>query len=112
MTNITPSERNSSKVAIPTAIFPIDFILAIGNSIPITNRSKITPISAKTCKISRLAIKLNGGVKGPMIIPANKYPIISGCRILKKARVTIDAKIMMMARSLMKSLLGRLKVPI
>jgi len=39
------------------------------------------------------------GERGPINFPANRYPIIKGCRILKNASVTIAARIIMIARS-------------
>ena len=43
------------------------------------------------------------GDNGPINIPANKYPIIRGCLILKNARVTMAARIIIIARSVTKS---------
>ena len=39
------------------------------------------------------------GDKGPNNIPAKRYPMIRGCLILKKARVTIAPIIMIKAKS-------------
>lgn len=127
--NITPKERKSSIDAMPIETRPMDFIFAIGNSIPITNNNRIIPISAKVFKtvrsesIPRFSIpddgskdvgknEVHNGDNGPIRIPAKRYPMISGCRVLKKARVTIDAKIIIIARSRMKSAGGRLNGPV
>jgi hypothetical protein len=129
MKNIIPKDRKSSIEAIPIETCPIDFIFAIGNSIPITNNNKIIPMSANVFKTvksdSRPTLSIPGagsidsgkneahnGDRGPMRIPANRYPMISGCRILKKANVTTDAKIIIIARSRMKSSAGRLNCPV
>ena len=94
-------------------------ILAYGNSIPITNSSKITPISAKrfSAEISDKIptafkesvadppsgkIQVQRGDNGPISIPAKRYPIIKGCLILKNARVTIEPIIMIKAKSVTK----------
>ena len=66
----TANVPNASHVAIVNAFFPILRSLSIGNSIPTTNNKRIIPISANKFKISGFNIKLNGGVCGPMIIPA------------------------------------------
>jgi len=41
----------------------------------------------------------HSGDKGPNNIPAKRYPMISGCLILKKARVTTAPIIMIKAKS-------------
>src|SRR3990170_2476978 len=45
---------------------------------------------------------VHNGERGPINIPAKRYPMINGCLILKKARVTIAAKIIIIARSVTK----------
>ena len=45
---------------------------------------------------------VHSGERGPINIPAKRYPIINGCRILKNASVTIAARIMIIARSVTK----------
>ena len=78
----------------PIATLPIERIFANGNSIPMTKSSKITPISAKrfnaeiSDKIPMPVIvpvppfsgknDAHNGERGPINIPANKYPIIRG----------------------------------
>ena len=80
---------------------------------PITNNSKITPISAKTLSaaisesmptaLEDSAVPVSGrndvqsGDYGPINIPAKRYPMIRGCLILKNARVTIPARIIITA---------------
>ena len=98
-------------------------IFAYGNSIPITNRSKITPISAKRFR-AEISDKIptppstsvggppsgntqdQNGDKGPINIPAKRYPMIRGCLILKKARVTTAPIIMINAKSVTKLVCG------
>jgi len=85
---------------------------------PITKSSKITPMSAKrfnadmSDKIPMPTDALgppfagrkdvHSGERGPIIIPAKRYPMINGCLILKNASVTIAARIMIIARSVTK----------
>ena len=115
----TPNVENNPSVPTPTATRPIDLILAYGNSIPITNNNKITPISEKRFS-AEISVKiptpsnnsegeeLSGksqvqrGDKGPISIPAKRYPIIKGCLILKNASVTIEPIIMIKAKSVTK----------
>jgi hypothetical protein len=52
---------------------------------------------------------VHNGDNGPINIPANKYPIINGCLILKNASVTTAAKIIMIARSVTKVSCGNCK---
>ena len=114
----TPSVANNPNVPAPTATFPIERIFANGNSMPMTKSNKMTPISAKrfNAEISdKIPIPpteaeppfagkkdVHNGERGPINIPANRYPIINGCRILKNASVTIAAKIIIIARSVTK----------
>jgi len=51
----------------------------------------------------------HNGESGPINIPANRYPMISGCLILKNASVTIAAKIIIIARSVTKLSWGSCK---
>jgi hypothetical protein len=104
---------------------PIERIFANGNSIPMTKSNKITPMSAKRFNADmsdRIPIPAAGpelpfcgrmdvhnGERGPINIPANRYPIIKGCRILKNASVTIAARIIMIARSVTKVSWGSCK---
>ena len=98
-------------------------IFAYGNSIPITNNNKITPISENKCnaeisdKIPTPSNISDGelfsgksqvqrGDNGPSSIPANRYPIIKGCLILKNASVTIEPMIMIKAKSVTKLVWG------
>jgi len=86
---------------------------------PITNKSKITPISAKrlSAEISdKIPILFNKsgddlpsgkiqdqrGERGPISIPAKRYPMINGCLILKNASVTTAPIIMIKAKSVTK----------
>src|SRR6187200_3748089 len=61
----TKNENNKvpivSAKAITTEILPTDLSLAIGNSVPMTNKSMIIPNSAKTFTVLTFRIKLNGG---------------------------------------------------
>jgi hypothetical protein len=90
-----------------------------------TKSNKITPMSAKGFNADmsdRIPIPAAGpelpfsgrmdvhnGERGPINIPANRYPIINGCRILKNASVTIAARIIMIARSVTKVSWGSCK---
>jgi len=90
-----------------------------------TKSNKITPISAKRFNADmsdRIPIPaaapelpfwgrsdVHNGERGPINIPANRYPIIKGCRILKNASVTIAARIIMIARSVTKVSWGSCK---
>ena len=85
---------------------------------PITKSNKMTPMSAKRFNADMSdnipipaavlepqfpgRIDDHNGERGPINIPAKRYPIINGCRILKNASVTIAAKIIMIARSVTK----------
>ena len=81
--------ENKPIVPTPIATRPILLILAYGNSIPMTKRSKITPISAKrfnaeisdkipTPSITSEGVPLSGkihdhkGDNGPINIPAKR----------------------------------------
>ena len=90
---------------------------------PITKRSRITPISAKrfNAEISdniptppRTSVggppsgKTHDqkGDRGPINIPAKRYPMIKGCLILKNASVTTAPIIIMKAKSVTKLVWG------
>jgi len=121
----TPNVTNRPNVPAPTATLPIERIFANGNSMPMTKSNKITPMSAKRFNADmsdRIPIPATGpelpfsgrmdvhnGERGPINIPANRYPIIKGCRILKNASVTIAARIIMIARSVTKVSWGSCK---
>ena len=87
--------------AIPTIIetLPTDFSLVIGNSVPITNKSMIIPSSASVLIVPTSCIRLNGGVNGPITIPASKYPITIGCFNLCVTNTIIAATIITTAKS-------------
>jgi hypothetical protein len=74
--NVWATKNTINKVPIDSGnatiieILPIDLSLAIGNSVPMTKSSIIIPSSAKLFNELTLCIKLNGGVKGPIIMPA------------------------------------------
>jgi hypothetical protein len=121
----TPSVANRPNVPDPTATLPIERIFANGNSMPITKSNSITPMSAKRfnadmsdkipipADVPKLPfcgrMDVHNGERGPINIPANRYPIIKGCRILKNASVTIAAKIIIIARSVTKVSWGSCK---
>ena len=90
---------NASLEAMTNARLPIFLNFSIGNSIPTTNKSKITPISANKFRTSKLRIKLKGGVKGPIIIPAMIYPITMGCLSLYETIAITDATIIIIVKS-------------
>ena len=52
---------------------------------------------------------VHSGERGPINIPAKRYPMINGCLILKNASVTIAARIMIIARSVTKDSCGNCK---
>lgn len=81
------------------AFLPIFLNFSIGNSIPTTNKSKMTPISAKRFRTSKLLIRLNGGVKGPIIIPAMIYPITIGCLSLYEIIAIMEATTIIIVKS-------------
>jgi hypothetical protein len=66
--NVCAMKNTINKVprdsGIPTMmdVLLTDLSLAIGNSVPMTNRSIIIPSSANTFTVSTLCIKVNGGV--------------------------------------------------
>ena len=85
---MTPIVKNNPIFPIPIALRPILLIFEYGNSIPITKRSKMTPISAKRFNAS-ISDKIptppkaevgppsgkthdQNGERGPINIPANR----------------------------------------
>jgi len=106
-------------VSIPNfGYWKVRLHLLFKGTMPITKNYNITPMSAKRFNADmsdRIPIPaaapelpfsgksdVHNGERGPINIPANKYPIINGCLILKNARVTIAANIIMIARSVTK----------
>ena len=77
-----------------TPISAKTFRAAISESIPTASPVSTVPLSGRN--------DVQRGESGPINIPANRYPIISGCRILKNARVTIPARIIITAKSVTK----------
>ncbi len=99
VTNRVPSDS-----AMPTTIdiLPTDLSLVIGNSVPITNKRMIIPISASVLIVPTSCIKLNGGVNGPITIPAKRYPITIGCFNLWVTKTITAATIITTAKSWIK----------
>ena len=98
---IVPSDS-----AIPTIIeiLPTDFNLVMGNSVPITNKSIIIPSSASVLIVLTSCIRLNGGVKGPITMPANIYPMTMGCFSLCVTNTITAATIITTAKSCIRKL--------
>ena len=78
----------------------MDLNFAIGYSVPTANKSSIIPISAIRLTVSMLLTRLNGGVYGPIIIPAMINPITMGCLSLKVIPSITAATTIITARSM------------
>ncbi len=68
--NTITSVPSDSASAVIIDILPTDRSLPIGNSVPVTKSSMIMPSSAKRFSVSGLCTRLNGGVNGPITMPA------------------------------------------
>jgi hypothetical protein len=90
---------NASDDAIMKAFFPISRSLDIGNSIPTTKSTNMTPISANRFSTSVLVIRLKGGVYGPIIIPAMMKPMTIGCLSLYEIKAMTAAIIIITVKS-------------
>ena len=77
-----------------TPISAKTFSAAISERIPTPPLVSTFPLSGRN--------EVQRGDNGPISIPANRYPMIRGCLILKNASVTIPARIIITARSVTK----------